>query len=205
MATLSFADLVGYATYLDNFDGADANPLPGWSATGLTGGTVFQRTSNQAQRQGAGNGSTYRMGVFVGADQIAYVNIAVLWTCTLYIRVKDPGAGTVDGYAAYYDDTAHTIELGKFVNGTYSTVSQTSFTATAADDMGIAAVGSDFVVATRTSGTWTDRVQTTDTSYAGAAGDGVAIEGDGTTGRFDNLFAGTIVQQGSASTAWVAA
>jgi len=181
-------------TTIDDFNRANEDPITGWSF-GIKGGTAGVKVvSNQAARQGSGFGNNYKTSIFTGADQIAAMQVPVLADCTLYIRLRQPGAGTLDAYAAYYDNTAHTIELGKEVNATYSTISSTSYTHTLNHWIGIACVGDDFVVATSSDGSsWTDRVQVdNDTSYAGASGDGLAIEMSGTTGRIDNVMANTI-------------
>ena len=192
---------ISFATYaaqlvttIDDFNRADEDPITGWTV-GMGGGSSgFEVISNRAARQASNFGNVYKTGVFTGAAQIAAMQVPVLGNVAIYLRLRQPGAGTVDAYGAYYDHGAGTIELAKYVNDAYTTISSVSYTHTADHWIGIACVGDDFVVATSSDGSsWTDRVQVDgDTSYAGASGDGLAIEADGTTPRLDNVKANTI-------------
>lgn len=190
---ISLATYEAQAVLVDDFNRANENPLTGWTI-GFNGGTAgFQIISNQATRQGAGFGNVYRTSVFSGADQVSFYTLSVAGDVSLYIRAKQFGSGTFDAYSLFHDNTAHTLEFAWTNNSSYARIgSAVSYTASASDILGIAAVGSEFALGYKRSGAWTNLIQTTDSTYAGASGDGLALEGSGTTFRIDDVYAGTI-------------
>lgn len=190
---MAFGD---YATLLDDFNRADANPigLP-FGNLNLNNSTQLRILSNQVTANGSLTGEASR--AFSGDDLEAYLTIATLPgtnnSVRIYVRVHDTGGfSTWDGYGVRYQQNAtpfFTVE--RWTNAALSTIQSQNLTLSAGDKIGIRVVGSAIEGWVYQSGAWTMQVSGTDTTYP-TSGGFIAFGVRGTTGRVDDFYAGLI-------------
>lgn len=190
---------------LDNFNRAAEDPLSDggkWSNPLLSGqGSLEVTSANQCAELDVNNGSAYRSNQTYGPDTEAFITASTVGAndedASLYLRIRQVGAGTMDAYVLSAAKLAGTDEW------TFSRVDNEVFTVLGAvitqeysngDSIGYEAIGSTLTAYYLPSGgSWSALGNRTDGTYPDAGFIGLEIRLS--TFRFDDFGGGTVVMQ----------
>lgn len=182
---------------LDSFTRADENPLSGggnWFGPVLSGQNQLKLVSNQiASTSGVTRGSGY-WTPSIYTDSEAFMTFSTVPTTDgagVYVRLTSPGSGSASGYMGWFFPGSG-FRLWRLDNGTLNVIGgySGSTTLAAGDKIWLRATGSSIVLAQFHSGSWTDVVTVTDSTYTQGY---IGIFGAADTGwRSDDFGGGSI-------------
>jgi hypothetical protein len=188
---------------LDQFTGCidDANPPnANWSTLSQFGSTSGMDCEDQAATgPGGGNfgGAYWNAGTF-NANSEAYATIVSTGSnreWDIYVRLKEIGAGTTDGYGVFVDTASASMRPYQINNGVFEALGTgVSITPAVGDSFGVKMVGAQICTWYKlAAGAWTQiECVTTDNDYPAGGFIGMGAIGDETIGQIDNFGGGNV-------------
>lgn len=191
---MAFGD---YATLLDDFNRADANPLNGsWTNKVLSANGNLKIVGNQLTGSVVGVCSAWYTGFTPAADCEAYITFTTQVSgdvMGVYARLKDLGGTVADGYFLQLaPGSPDTTTLFRLDNGSATSLtSTTSVNWVNGDKGGIQCLGSEISAWRHDGVSWTQVLTANDQTYPAAGPFGV--RGNDVSQRMDDFFGGSIV------------
>lgn len=191
------------AVLFDDFDRANGTVhvgAPQWSAGAINGAVQELEVLGTALGTNAG-GHNGRSATDLGPDFEIYFEVPVLPTNGNYIfiaaRIQEPGTGNWDGYGMLYlrESGTDLWQLRRYDNGSSNVLGASFFKdLEVGDSIGFSGDANVFTALRKPKGgAWEALASREDSTYANAGPFGFEF-GD-STGRADNLFAGTIGEE----------
>lgn len=178
---------------LDTFDRANEGPPPSASWTGGFGAgqtNLMKVISNQAGETDGPANAYWNPSTF-GPDSEVYSTLPIVFFATVYLfaRIINLGAGTLDGYTAYWEpNTAYFVRWDNDVLTILG--ANESVTLAINDKFGFEIVGSTLSIYKNT-GSWALVNTRSDPTYSSAGNIGMGTDTPQT--RFDDFGGGTVV------------
>lgn len=188
----------GAATLIDNFDGADTSPLPGWTKTSTGAGWGgFKRASNAAVYDGLGGSDismTHDASGNVGPDVEVYVTVSAPSAyCGVMARIQEAGgSNTFDGYMfKQFTGASSAWQISRWTNAVETAIASGKGSLAAGDKIGISCHGNVITAYRMASGTsvWQVVGSAIDSTYPDAGE--VGIYTSGATDSFNDFYVGT--------------
>lgn len=184
---------------LDNFNRANSTTTLGSSWTILFGtGTIDGISSNQAYNPTAVFTQYiavyWNAGTF-NANQEVFYDITTMPSNdsdnpAVLLRTNTPGASS-NGYSFGPSNTTKTqVGISKIVAGAQTSLATASVTVVSGDSLWFTAVGTTLTGYVKHSGTWTQAVQVTDSTFTGVGWIAFYTPGNKVDGLFDNFGGG---------------
>jgi hypothetical protein len=168
---------------LDNFTGADQNPLSGnWTNAIISTDGNMQRVSNAVSGVTGGvvNSAWWNVGTF-GPDCEVYATIPNDGNIYLYARITSPNIAGVTCYQLSKTTTSN-FDINKIISGSSTYLQSATQAITDGDGIGLSVIGSQITVYYRSGagGSWVSILSFSDTSISGAGYIGL--------GAYDNFY-----------------